>query len=174
MTLYELTGEYKIFQERFDRYCELVESGDIPEQAIWDTLDAIDGAFEEKIDNMACIYKQAMYEVAMIDAEEKRLKERKAAKKAAAERLAQYMSRSMQCIGIEKVETARTRISFRKSRKVVIDDEEGFVQWASEYNPDLLSYKPPEPNKTVIKKIIDSGETIEGARVEVCANLQVK
>ena len=107
-------------------------------------------------------------------AEEQSMRERRKAKENAAERLKAYISSAMQATGISKIETARNRLSFRKSEKVMIDDEETFVAWAQEYNPDLLTYKAPEPNKTVIKKIIAGGQPIEGCRVEQCMNLQVK
>ena len=174
MQLYELVGEYQIFQEQFASFCEMVDSGEIPEQAVWDTLDAITGGIEEKIDNIACIYKQAMYEAAMMKAEEQSMRERRKAKENAAERLKAYIHSAMQATGSSKIETARNRLSFRKSEKVMIDDEETFVAWAQEYNPDLLTYKQPEPNKTVIKKIIAGGQPIEGCRIEPCMNLQVK
>lgn len=172
--LYELTGAYKDFQDKFDLYVEAVEAGELPEDAIWDSLDAIDGEFEEKADNIACLYKVTMYSIAAKDAEIKRMKERMTVEKSAAERLLKYLSTSMQTIGKEKIETTRNRLSFRRSEKVLIDDEDNFVQWAQEYNPDLLTYKMPEPNKTVIKKILKSGQAIEGCRVEQCNNLQIK
>jgi hypothetical protein len=172
--LYNLIGEYKIFEEQLETFCEMVDSGEMPEQAVWDTLDALQGDINEKLDNIACIYKQTMYEAAMMKAEEVNMRNRRHAKEAAAERLKKYMETSMQAVGMTKVETARNRLSFRKSEKVKIDDEDYFVQWAQEYNPDLLTYKAPEPNKTVIKKIISSGQPIEGCRIEPCMNLQIK
>lgn len=172
--LYELVGEYKIFEEQFGMFCEMVDSGEMPEQAVWDTLDSLQGDIEEKLDNIACVYKQTMYEAAMMKAEEARLHERRKAKENAAERLKGYIANAMQGVGMEKTETARNRLSFRKSEKVKIDDEDYFVQWAQEYNPDLLTYKTPEPNKTAIKKILAGGQAIEGCRVEQCMNLQIK
>ena len=172
--LYELVGEYQIFQEQFSMFCEMVDSGEMPEQAVWDTLDAINGELEEKLDNIACVYKQTMYEAAMMKAEEASMRSRRHAKEAAAERLKAYMANAMQMVGSSKIETARNRLSFRKSEKVQIEDEDVFVQWAQEYNPDLLTYKQPEPNKTVIKKILASGQAIEGCHVEQCMNLQIK
>ena len=173
-TLFEITGDYKIFAESFDQYAELVEAGEMPEDALWDTLEAIDGEHEEKVDNMACIYKQAMYEAAMMKAEEASIRQRRKAKEAVAERLAKHIQGSMLAVGKEKIETVRNVISFRRSEKVMFDDEEAFVAWAQEHNPDLLTYKTPEPNKTVIKKILKGGEEINGARVEKCLNLQIK
>lgn len=173
-TLYNLVGEYKIFEEQLETFCEMVDAGEMPEQAVWDTLDSLQGDINEKLDNIACIYKQTMYEAAMMKAEEANIRARRQAKEAAAERLKAYMQTSMTAVGMNKVETARNRLSFRKSEKVRIDDEDYFVQWAQEYNPDLLTYKTPEPNKTVIKKILASGQAIEGCHVEQCNNLQIK
>ena len=172
--LYNLVGEWKIFEEQLETYCEMIDNGEMPEEAVWDTLDALQGDLQEKLDNIACIYKQTMYEAAMLKAEEQNIHKRRQAKEAFSERLKAYMENAMAAVGMSKVETARNRISFRKSEKVKIDDEEYFVEWAKEYNPELLSFKKPEPNKTVIKKIIASGQTIEGCYIEKCNNLQIK
>jgi hypothetical protein len=174
LKLYELVGEYQIFQEQFSSFCEMVDSGELPEEAVLDTLDSITGGIEEKLDNIACIYKQTMYEAAMMKAEEASMRARRKAKENAAERLKAYMSSAMQAVDLSKIETARNRLSFRKSEKVTFEDEESFIQWAQEYNPDLLTYKTPEPNKTVIKKILSGGQPIEGCRIEPCMNLQIK
>ena len=173
-SLYEIKEDYKTFQAQLDAYTDMVEAGEIPEESIWDTLEAIEGEFTEKIDSIACIYNQIRYEAAMIDAEIKKLGRRLAAKKKSAERLSNYLSTSMLDAWIGNLETARVKITFRKSEKVMIDDEDLFVQWAQEYNPDLLTYKTPEPNKTVIKSILKSGQAIEGCRMENCLNMQVK
>jgi hypothetical protein len=84
------------------------------------------------------------------------------------------MDGAMQTCGIGKLETARNRITFRKSERVVIDDEDTFITWAQEYSPELLTFKAPEPNRTEIKKILKIGTPIEGCRIESCNNLQVK
>ena len=172
--LYELVGEYKLFAENFDKYVEMVEAGEIPEEAVWDTMDAINGPIEDKIDNATCVYKQQMYEVAMIEAEIAILQERLKPKKNAANSLKEYIYVSMRSVGMDKLETARNKLSFRKSEKVMIDDADQFVQWAQEYNPELLTFKNPEPNKTEIKRILKSGQPIDGCRVEQCMNLQIK
>ena len=50
MNLYEISADYQRFQEQ-------VESGEIPEEAIADTLEAIEGNFDDKVDSIACIIK---------------------------------------------------------------------------------------------------------------------
>ena len=47
MTLYELMNGYKDF-------LMAVENGDIPEEAIADTLESIEASIDDKIDNTAC------------------------------------------------------------------------------------------------------------------------
>lgn len=173
-SLFELTGDYRLFSENLETYCDMIASGDLPEDAVWDSLESLEGEISEKVDSIACIYKEMMYEAAMLKAESDRLRERLKAKEAAAERLKEYISASMQAMGMSKIETARNKLSFRKSTKVEIADENTFIQWAQEYNPDLLTYHTPEPNKTIIKKIIQGGHPIEGCRVAECMNLQLK
>lgn len=173
-TLFELTAQYRLFSEQIDIYADMIEAGDMPEEAFWDTVEALEGELNEKVDSIACIYKEIMYEAAALKAEADRLKERQKRKEAEAERLKAYIETSMKAAGIAKVETARNKLSFRKSTKVEIADENTFVQWAQEYNPDLLTYHTPEPNKTVIKKIIQGGNPIEGCRIAECMNLQLK
>ena len=53
MTLYEINQTY---QEFFDK----VESGEIPEEAVSDTLESLDGEFEDKADNIACYIKSLL------------------------------------------------------------------------------------------------------------------
>ena len=173
-TLYQLVGEYKIFEEQFDKYVELVEAGELPEDAVLDTLESLSGSVEDKVDNITCVYKQQMYEVAMIKAEIARLQERLKAKDNAAGRLKEYLQASMLQMGMNKLETPRNRLSFRKSEKVMIEDSEGFVRWAQESHPELLTFKQPEPNKTEIKRVIKGGQPIEGCRIESCVNIQIK
>ena len=66
MNLYEISVDYRRFQEQ-------VESGEIPEEAIADTLEAIEGNFDDKVDSIACIIKSLLAEAKEIN--EKRSKE---------------------------------------------------------------------------------------------------
>jgi regulator of replication initiation timing len=173
-TLFELTAQYRLFSEQIDIYADMIEAGDMPEEAFWDTVEALEGEVNEKVDSLACIYKEIMYEAAALKAEAERLKERQKRKEAEAERLKAYIETSMKAAGISKVETARNKLSFRKSTKLEIADEDTFVAWAQEYNPDLLTFKQPDPNKVVIKKILQGGQSIEGCRLAENMNLQLK
>ncbi len=165
MKLYEIANEYLALMQAID-------GGDIPEEAIADTLEAITGEIEVKADNIACLLKNIEADVVAIMAEETRLAERRKAKEAAHNRLKNYLSDILQRTGIDKIETARNSIGFRKSESVEIDDD--FIAWASENRDDLLTFYAPKANKTEIKKALKSGAEIVGAKLVSNKNIQIK
>ena len=165
MKLYEIANDYLALMQA-------IEDGEIPEEAVADTLEAIEGDIEVKADNIACILKNIDAEVLAIKAEETRLAERRKAKEAAHKRLKEYLSEVLQRTGIGKVETARNVITFRKSESVELD--ESFIAWAYKNRDDLLTFSEPKANKTEIKKALKSGAEIVGAQIVVNHNIQIK
>ena len=167
MRLYEITNE-------FQRFLEALENGEIPEEAISDTLESITGLIEEKADNIACIIKNLSAEKEAIKAEEDRLSERRKTKENEIKRLKKYLTDELLKVGRTEIETARNKISFRKSQKVFVDNEAEFIEWARKHNDDLLTYKEPTINRTAIGNALKSGMKIDGARLEESQNLQLK
>lgn len=166
MKLYELAMNYRALMEAID-------NDELPEEAIADTLEAVTGEIEDKADNIACMLKSLDAEIVAIRAEEICLAERRKVKENAKERIKQYLSDMLLGIGIDKVETARNKITFRKSESVEVD--ESFVQWAWEnHKDDLLTFTDPKANKTEIKKALKAGAEIEGARIVSSQNIQIK
>lgn len=166
MRLYELTSDYIALMEAID-------AGSIPEEAIADTLEAITGSLEEKADSIACLLKDMDAEIAAIKAEEDRLKDRRVQKQNAYVRLKEYLSDSLIRAGMTKVETARNKITFRKSEQVVCDDV-AFLEWAIENRDDLLTYAKPKANLTAIKEAIKQGTEVVGVELRVNQNIQIK
>ena len=166
MKLYELTNDYIALMNA-------IENDEIPEEAISDTLEAITAEIEDKADNIACMMKNLDAEIIAIKAEETRLAERRKSKERMIERVKQYLSDALQGANIDKVETARNRITFRKSESVELD-EGAFVAWAIKNRDDLLTYTAPKANKTEIKKAIKSGADIVGATLISKNNIQIK
>lgn len=165
MKLYKLTADIRSF-------IAAVESGEIPAEAIDDTLESFDMMFEDKVENIACLIKELDAEAAAIKAEAANLTERAKAKANHAESLKRYLHGSMMALGKEKVETSRCKVSFRRSEKVVTNEE--FLDWALAENDSLLTFKAPEPNKTAIKAYIKGGGDVVGAYIEPTLSLQVK
>jgi hypothetical protein len=165
MKLYEIANDYLAL-------LEAIENGEIPEEAIADTLEAITGDIEVKADDIACLLKNIEADVLAIKAEETKLAERRKQKEREYEKIKDYLSCMLQKVGCEKVETARNKITFRKSESVEVS--EGFMTWAKEYRDDLLKYGEPTANKTAIKHALKCGAEIIGARIVVNQNIQLK
>lgn len=167
MKLYEIANEYLAL-------VEAIENEELPEEAVADTLEAITAEIEDKADNIACLMKSLNAEAEAIREEEKRLAKRRQAKERVAERCKQYLSDMLLKVGIDKMETARNKITFRKSEPLDINDEV-FFKWAKDNGRfDLLSYSAPTANKTEIKKAIKNGTVIEGAVIRIAQNIQIK
>lgn len=164
MTLYELSRAWQDF-------CDQLE--DLPEDVIADTLEAIEGEFDLKVDSIACIIKQEKADIKAIGEEIDSLTERKKAKGAKIDRLQDYLMAQMIATGKRKVETARSVVTVAKTPPKVVFDYD-FINWAEQYAEDLLTYKQPEPNKTAIKKAIQNGEVVEHAHLEEGQSLRVK
>ena len=167
MKLYEIADEYK-------QFIEAVEAGDIPEDAIADTLESITSLLEDKADNIACLIKNITAEAEAIKAEEKNLSDRRKSKERQIDRLKSYLAYKLINSGCGKLETARNKITFRKSESVKIEDETAFIEWAKANNADLLSFKEPTINKTAIKDALKVGEEITGVEIEEKQNIQIK
>lgn len=166
MKLYEIANDYIAL-------IEAIENGELPEEAITDTLEAIKAEIEDKADNIACLLKNIEADITAIKAEEDRLKERRQQKERTCKRVEQYLSDTLLKLGVAKVETARNKITFRKSESVEID-KETFIAWASKNRNDLLKYAQPEPKKTEIKNAIKGGAEIVGATLVKKQNIQIK
>lgn len=174
MKLYELAAEYRQFEDHLEDFIDMIEKGEMDEQAFEDTLASIHAELEDKLDAVACAVKNLEAEADAMDAEEKRLKKRRAAKENAAGRLRAYIASAMQAVSMNKMESSRNRLSFLRSSKVELTDEHAFIAWAKEHDAGLLTFKEPTVNRTEIKAALNRGEVLPGARIVVGQNLQIK
>ena len=142
------------------------ETGEI----VWDedNLDQLVAELDTKRENVGLYIKNLTAELDMLKAEEKNLKERRQVKERKIERLKDYLTRSMELTGDKSLETARIKMSFRKSTSVNIIDidevPEFYVKEKIEYTPD----------KALIKKALQAGELVKGAELKETQNLQIK
>lgn len=167
MKLYEIAADY-------ENLLEMIEEGEIPEEAVIDTLESIEAIFEEKADNIACGIKNLLAEIEAIKKEKANLDSRIKAKTRTVEKMKAYLSEQLLRVGCSKMETARNKLSFRRSEKVMVDDVDAFIEWAATEHDDLLTYPAPEINKTAIKKALVNGEAIAGAYITENQNIQIK
>lgn len=169
MKLYEIAADYQ-------NLLDAIESGEIPEEALADTLESVTALLEDKADNVACVIKNMSAEVAAIKAEEDKLAARRKTKEKRVEYLTKYLSDILLKAGYNKVETARNKITFRKNPpKCVIDNESAFVNWCLTAGKiEFLNYKEPSVDKNAVKKALADGEEIKGAHMESSVNIQIK
>lgn len=164
MKLYEIAKEYQAF-------LDAVEAGDIPEEAIGDTLDGIVGEFDQKADNIACAIKGYMAEAEAIKKEEGALRERRDSKMRKVDQMKHYLSEQMQKMGKKKLETERNLLSFRKSTALIIENEEDFKQRHGDLCKREVVVSIP---KKEITDRLKAGEEISGAVLQERQNLQIK
>lgn len=167
MKLYELAADYEAF-------IAAVEAGEIPEEAVVDTLESIESSIEEKADNIACILKNLAAEKDAIKAEEDKLAERRKTKEKKFEKLKTYLSDMLLKCGKTQIETPRNKITFRVSEMVVLENESAFVEWAAREHDEYLKYGDPTINRTEIKNALKNGTEIAGAHLEKRQNIQLK
>lgn len=167
MKLYEIAADY-------ENLLIAIENGEIPEEAIADTLESIEALLDDKADNIACLLKNIDADITAIKAEETALSERRKAKEREYDRIKSYLAETLLKAGKTKIETARNKITFRKSESVVIENEAAFIEWARYNHDEFLTYKEPTVNKTAIKSALKTDEKIDGVHIEVKENLQIK
>ena len=157
-TLYELTGQYA-------ELLSAIESGDIPEEAISDTLEALGGELDEKIDSVACIIKQLDSEAIAIKAEKAKLADRQSVKEHQRDRLKDYIRQAMQLAGKKKVETSRNCVSVGKAQpKAVITNLDALKSRNDIWKP--YDYRETNVDKTSLKALLQAGEQIPGAALQ--------
>lgn len=116
------------------------------------------------IENLACWYKELETDADGIDAEIKRLQERKKAKKNKAEQLKKVLADELDG---KKFETPKCVMSFRKSTSVAVDNEDIIPS-------GYLVEQKPKVDKVAIKKALNAGIEVAGCRLETKNNLQIK
>lgn len=146
---------------------------DIDEQTMSDTLESLQGDFEDKADNIACLIKALEAEVYAIKVEADKLKERASQKQVKADSLKQYLYNTFKTLNMDNIETPRNIIQVKKNPESV-EVQDGFMEWAVINRRELLSFKEPTPNKIAIKEAIKNGSAVVGARLVRKERLVIK
>jgi len=160
MNLYEIREE---MMKLFNEDGELLD-----EQAFQD----LELSRTEKIENTALLIKNKLALISAYEDEIKVLKARKKIAENLVERLTKYLQ---DFLNGETVETAKCKISYRKSTPVNIIDEKQLIEWCFEnYREDLLRFKDPEINKEHLKLALQSNQNIPFAEILENQNMNIK
>ena len=148
--------------------CIDLDTGELLDSA---RLDELQMERTAKLEGVACWVKNLEAEADAIEKEQKALMQREKAARNKAESLKRWLADALQG---EKLTTAKTAVSFRRSEAVEFANQDLFVVWASEKHNDLLTYKQPEPNKTIIKQMLKAGGVLPGVQLVERQNISIK
>lgn len=157
MKLYEITAEIRKILSNVDENGELLPG-------MFEAFAELNLAKEEKLENTALYYKEILAEAEAIKKEEGVLKQRRKVKENQAENLKAYIDMNLEG---QALETARVKLSYRKSTSVHITDEHIIPSDYKEKQPDKIV-------KSLISKGLKQGIKIPGAELQERQNLQIK
>lgn len=123
---------------------------------------------EEKSANYGIVIKDYSLEIEALDNAIQDLQQRKQKRLKAQQALKDKIANAMQEFGLKKVETPIVTLSFRKSTSVQIDDEDAI---SSEFVKTKIT---SSISKTEIKKALEAGKAVTGARIIEKQNLIIK
>lgn len=161
-SLFDLVGEYRAA-------AETLADLDMDAQTVADTLEGLSGELTTKAQNVAYVALNFEAAAAAITAHVTNQMMRVKALRARADALREYIARSMEACGMEKIEGPGVKLSFRKSSAVVIDCEY-FIP--KEYMRQAEA-PPPQPDKKAIADAIKAGKEIPGASIETRRSLVI-
>lgn len=157
MKLYEIDNEIEQFLlNNIDE-----ETGEILN---FEKLELLQIAREDKLEGIACAYKNLIAEAEAIKSEKEKLNSRQKRTEREAENCKKYLEYALQG---EVLKTPKVAVSYRKSEVVVIEENVVLPN-------ELLAFKPAEPNKTAIKEVLKAGQKIDGCSLEIKNNIQIK
>jgi hypothetical protein len=158
--LYELAENYTALQS-------LALDPDTDQQAIADTLESIEGAIQEKGENIAGLLIEMEHMASIIRSEELRLAARRKTLEGRADRLKQYLQQNMELAGLDTIKTPTVTLKIQ-ANPWRVDIEEGTKI------PEAYTKIKVEPDKTALKKALESGEQIEGVRLVRDHSLRIR
>lgn len=164
MTLYEINEQIAALVD---------ENGEITD---FEALDALTVAREEKIENIGCFIKNLTADVEAIKAEKANLEARIKIKENKIAQLKDYLAYTL---AGQPFETAKVKISWRKSQSTVISDKAALLEWAKDHKDmaeAFISYPEPEAkiSLTELKNAINNGTEIPFVEIVEKNGAQIK
>lgn len=160
--LYEISADYLLAIENIQVD---EETGEVTG---YEELEAVADEFDIKAENISLFIKNEEAFALSIREEEKALADRRKQHENKANNLKNYLANQMLDIGKTKLETPKTKVSFRKSEQTIIEAEDLIPK---EYIKEKITRTP---DKTAIKNAIKSGQEVDGAYIETKQNIQIK
>ena len=161
-SLYEINNSIANFEPEVDEDTGELLNGDL--------LDRLNMDRDAKIESICLYIKNLDAEATAIKSEKQSLDERQKQKERKRDSLKKYLESAL---AGEKFETAKCKVSYRKSQSVVVGDE--FSVWAAIHKPELIRTTiKTEPDKTAIKDAIKNGVAVVGAELIETQSMSIK
>ena len=146
-----MSNLYELGQE-WERIYEMLLDPDIPEEAVFDTIESIEGVMDIKADSYAKIIKNMDGDIAAIDAEIKRLQERKKVATNGQKRMKDALENMMRSTGRLKFKTALFSFGIQKNggKHPLVFTEPVPADWL----------KPGDPDTDKIRKHLEAGDQL--------------
>ena len=159
MKLYELTQSYQ-------QVLEIAEQLDA--ETLKDTLDSINDAVEQKVENTAFVVKQLEANVSVIDEEIKRLQAMKGTQTNNIKSLKLYLQESMEKVGLDKVQGKLIKIAIQNNPQSVEVLNENVIpkNYFVEQNPKL--------DKKALLTDLKGGVQVEGVEIKQTRSLRIR
>ena len=158
MTLYEIDKEIMDLAD--------LETGEITD---FEALDNLQMARDQKIENIACYYKNLVADAEAIKAEKDALAERQKAAENKAARLKEYLSYALHG---EKFSTPKCAVTFRRTTSVNVEDPSAASLVVEQKL--CVRYKAPEISKSELGKVLKAGQEVPGAALVEWLSVGVK
>lgn len=164
LTLYSIADQYLADIEK-------LQDMELDEQTLTDTLEGLSGELEVKATNVAMFIRNLESSAEQIKMAEKQMADRRKALEARADRVKQYLKDNMIRTGISKIDSPFFTLSIRNNPESVEVINQDMIP------PEYFNVPPPPPavlDKMAVKKAIQSGVEVEGARLTRSQSLQIK
>ncbi|MEK4305885.1 siphovirus Gp157 family protein [Oceanobacillus sp. FSL K6-0251] len=157
-SLYDLTQDFKQVQSLID------EGG----EGLQDTLDSINLAIEDKLENIGKVIRNLDGEIEMLKNEETRLADKRKALETNKKRLKMYVEEQLTLTGKDKVKAGLFSFSMQNNPPSVnILDEEGI--------PEIYQVEQkPKIDKKLLLSDLKNGNKINGAELKQGRSLRIR
>ena len=160
MKLYEISSAYR-------QVLEHEPAMGTDEETSWlEILDAIEENLETKVQSIGLFIRELSAEAEAIEAEEKRLADRRRSVTSKAGRLKEYLAKEMEFAGLDKIKTPVLTVSFQNNPPAV--EITGDVPEAYQVAQE------PKVDKRAIMDALKQGQELAFARITQGKSLRIK
>jgi Siphovirus Gp157 len=164
LKLYEIERNYL---EALDVFTD--PDNEIDPRTVTDTLEAIEGEFEQKAVNVAAFLRQMEAEAEAIKQAEEKMARRRKALENRAHWLRDYLKIGMEVVGMKKIPSPWFVLSIQKNPPAVDVFDPAAIP--AEFQEAVTEIKI---NRTAIKEAIGAGREVPGARITNGTRLSIR